>query len=57
MSDYIDKEEHYIGSVLPGQGWVELRGIFTIGELEALMAKIRSQYSEAKDDNTRRHNS
>ena len=39
-----NKDEKYIGEVLSGQGWVELRGVFTIGELEELMEKINSNY-------------
>ncbi|MCK4529043.1 hypothetical protein KAW18_16885 [candidate division WOR-3 bacterium] len=42
--DLESKEEKYIGEVLSGQGWVELRGIFTIGELEELMERINSNY-------------
>jgi hypothetical protein len=44
-----NKDEKYIGEVLFGQGWVELRGIFTIGELEELIEKINSNY-EAVDN-------
>jgi hypothetical protein len=47
-----DKEENYIGEILPGQGWVELRGIFTIGELEELMEKINSNYKAIGNDDT-----
>ena len=48
----MEQEEKYIGTVLPGQGWVELRGIFTISELEELMAKINSNYEKINDDNS-----
>ena len=37
-----DKER--ISVVLPGQGWVELHGIFTLDDLEELIGKIRSVY-------------
>ena len=48
-----NKDEKYIGEVLSGQGWVELRGIFTISELEELMEKINSNY-KAVDNNKRK---
>ena len=47
-----EQEEKFIGEVLPGQGWCELRGIFTISELEELMDKIRSNYKKLEDDNS-----
>jgi len=47
-----EQEEKFIGVVLPGQGWVELRGIFTLIELEELMDKIKSNYEKLEDDNT-----
>lgn len=43
-------EENYVGPVLPGQRWVELRGIFTLGELKAVVSRIESNFTEAFKD-------
>jgi hypothetical protein len=43
-----DQDEQYIGVVLPGQGWVELKGIFTLIELEELINKIKSNYEKVE---------
>ena len=47
-----EQEEKFIGVVLPGHGWVELRVIFTLIELEELMDKIKDNYEKLEDDNT-----
>jgi hypothetical protein len=49
-----NKDEKYIGEVLSGQGWVELRGVFTISELEELMEKINSNSNYKAVDNSKR---
>ena len=52
MEELMEQEEKYIGAILPGQGWVELKGVFTISELEELMVKINSNYEKLEDDNS-----
>jgi len=43
-------EENYVGPVFVGQRWVELRGIFTLGELKAIVNKIETNFGEAFND-------
>ena len=46
----MDQKEQYIGPVLPGQGWVELRGVFTLSELEKLIDKIKVNYENISNE-------
>jgi hypothetical protein len=45
-----NKDEKYIGEVLFGQGWVELKGVFTIDELTELILKINTNYEMPEKD-------
>ncbi len=40
----IEDEKERISVILPGQGWVELHGTFTLDDLEELIGKIRDTY-------------
>lgn len=43
-------QENYIGPVVVGQRWVELKGIFTLGELKAVVSKIETNFKEVFND-------
>ena len=43
-------EENYVGPVFVGQRWVELRGVFTLGELKAVVNRIESNFETAAKD-------
>jgi len=47
-----------IGTIYPGQGWVELHGEFTIKELEEVLKMLKRHYERVpvNDDTKRHHN-
>ena len=43
-------EENYIGPIFVGQRWVELKGVFTLGELKSITSRIEANFTEAFND-------
>ena len=43
-------EENYVGPVFVGQRWIELKGIFTLGELKIIVGRIEDNFTEAFND-------
>ena len=43
-------DENYVGPIFVGQRWVELRGVFTLGELKAITGRIEDNFTEAFND-------
>jgi hypothetical protein len=43
-------EESYVGPIFVGQRWVELKGIFTHGELKAILERIDENFTEVFHD-------
>lgn len=41
-----DNNKERLRVILPGQGWVELHGIFTLDDLKELIDKIGSRYKK-----------